>query len=129
MTRDKDLDFYEGDKITDPKVVEFVKEEIEGAPQAPSELAERLERNRNVSSPADSGGDIDAEWEDVTDSGAESVFGHNPTPDQSNVEENSEAMGVTYEDNEPLRILEKVEERDDDRFEMDPRSRGDSDSI
>ena len=54
-------------------------------PPSLAELLERLAEN-NASSPADSGGDIDAEWEDVDDSGAEAVFGHNPTPDQSDVE-------------------------------------------
>lgn len=127
--RDKDLEFYENESGSDPEVKEVMEQEISSAPKAPSELEERLADNRNSSSPADSGGDIDAEWEDVNDSGAESVFGHNPTPDQSDVEDNAKAMGVSYEDNEPLRILEKIEKRDDDRFEMDPNSRGKSDSI
>jgi hypothetical protein len=97
-------------------------EEIAAAPKAPSELDERLAEN-TASSPADSGGDIDAEWEDVNDSGAESVFGHNPTPDQSDVEANAHAMGLNYEDNEPLDPNRKIEKRDDDRFELDQNSR------
>jgi hypothetical protein len=75
-------------------------------------------REHHSSSPADSGGDIDAEWEDVNDSGAETVFGHNPTPDQSDVEENAHAMGIDFQDNEPLDLLEKMEKRDRDRFEL-----------
>ncbi len=72
-------------------------------------------------SPELSGGDVDAAWED-SDVGEESVGGGNPTPDQSVVEELGEAMGVTYEDNEPLDFQEKLEKRDRDRWELDPAS-------
>ena len=95
--------------------------------ESPGELAERL-REHHSTSPADSGGDIDAEWEDANDSGAESFGGHNPTPDQSDVEENAHAMGINFEDNEPL-DLEKIDKRDRDRYEMKEGSKGRSDSI
>lgn len=124
----KDLEFYENEQPPDEEIKEFMDEEIERAPQDPNELLERLAEN-NASSPADSGGDIDAEWEDVDDSGAEAVFGHNPTPDQSDVEENAHAMGIDYEDNEPLDILEKIEKRDRNRYELDENSKKGSDSI
>ena len=124
----KDLEFYENEQPPDQEIKEFMDEEIERAPQDPNELLERLAEN-NASSPADSGGDIDAEWEDVDDSGAEAVFGHNPTPDQSDVEENAHAMGIDYEDNEPLDILEKIEKRDRNRYELDENSKRGDDSI
>ena len=124
----KDLEFYENEQPPDEEIKEFMDEEIERAPQDPNELLERLADN-NASSPADSGGDIDAEWEDVDDSGAEAVFGHNPTPDQSDVEENAHAMGIDYEDNEPLDILEKIEKRDRNRYELDENSKKGNDSI
>lgn len=124
----KDLEFYENEQPPDQEIKEFMDEEIERAPQDPNELLERLAEN-NASSPADSGGDIDAEWEDVDDSGAEAVFGHNPTPDQSDVEENAHAMGIDYEDNEPLDILEKIEKRDRNRYELNENSKRDDDSI
>lgn len=128
MTKERDLEFYEAAAgTTDPGIKEFMDEEIAAAPKAPSELEERLAEN-TASSPADSGGDIDAEWEDVNDSGSESVFGHNPTPDQSDVEANAHAMGLNYEDNEPLDPNHKVEKRDRDRYELDPNSRS-NDSI
>ena len=124
----KDLEFYENEQLPDQEIKEFMDEEIERAPQDPNELLERLAEN-NASSPADSGGDIDAEWEDVDDSGAEAVFGHNPTPDQSDVEENAHAMGIDYEDNEPLDILEKIEKRDRNRYELNENSKQGDDSI
>lgn len=103
-------------------------EDIARAPQAPGELKERLDES-NAASPADSGGDIDADWEDVNSTGSEAVFGHNPTPDQSDVEENAHAMGIDFQDNEPLDLLEKMEKRDRNRFELDEGSKSDSESI
>ena len=128
MISGKDLEFYENETIADKEITDFMDEEIAHVPQAPGELAQRLKEHHSTS-PADSGGDIDAEWEDANDSGAESVFGHNPTPDQSDVEENAHAMGINYEDNEPLDILEKIEKRDRHRYELDESSKDKGDSI
>lgn len=68
-----------------------------------------------------SGGDLDAEWE-RSDVGEESVGGQNPTPDQDIAEELANAVGINYEDNEPLRSAEKLQERDRKRWEFDPAS-------
>ncbi|MDQ3320867.1 MAG: DUF6335 family protein [Acidobacteriota bacterium] len=118
----KDLEFYEKETVTDEAMTEFINEEIAHAPQAPNELLDRL-REHNSSSPADSGGDIDASWEEVNSTGAEAFAGHNPTPDQSNVEENAHAYGIDFQDNEPLDLLEKMEKRDRNRFELDENSK------
>ena len=124
----KKLEFYENERPVDENFEAEIDGEIAAAPKAPGELLERIHEHHS-SSPADSGGDIDAEWEDVNDSGAESVFGHNPTPDQSDVEENAHAMGVNFEDNEPLDLLEKMEKRDRERFELDEGSKDREDMI
>ena len=116
------------DYVPDPDIEKFMEEEISRAPKDPDQLAHRLREN-TASSPADSGGDPDATWEDVNDSGEESVAGDNPTPDQSLVEENARAVGVTFEDNEELEVIDKIERRDRDRFELDERSKGDEDTI
>ncbi|MDQ3635666.1 MAG: DUF6335 family protein [Acidobacteriota bacterium] len=113
----KELEFYENQPVPDKDVQELMEEEIEHAPKAPGELKERLAEH-NSTSPALSGGDIDAEWEDANDSGAESVGGHNPTPDQSDSEANAKAMGVSFEDNEPLNFDEKHERKDRFRDEL-----------
>ena len=125
---DPELEFYENENVPDEEFQQFFEEEIASAPKAPSELLERLHEH-NSASPADSGGDIDAEWEDVNDSGSEAVFGHNPTPDQSDVEDNANAMGINYEDNEPLDIIGKIEKRDRDRFELNENSKADEDML
>ena len=116
------------DFVPDPEIEEFMEEEIARAPKDPEQLAQRLRQN-TAASPLDSGGDPDASWEDVNDSGEESASGDNPTPDQSDVEENAHAVGVNFEDNEELEFLDKIDRRDRQRFELDPRSKTEDDSI
>lgn len=125
---EKDLEFYEDQPVADADVRELMEAEIADAPTNPQELKERLAEHHSTS-PALSGGDIDAEWEDANDSGAESVGGHNPTPGQSNVEANAHAMGVDYQDNEPLDFIGKIEKRDENRFELNQGSKDTDDSI
>jgi len=116
-------EFTEGMEIEQDRL-----SEIEDAPRAPDELEQRVRENHSAS-PADSGGDIDAQWEEVNTTGSESVFGDNPTPDQSDVEANAHAMGINFEDNEPLDFVKKLEKRDDDRYELDESSTSDGDTI
>jgi hypothetical protein len=78
-------------------------------------------RQHHSNTPEISAGDIDADWR-RGDVGEETVGGSAPTPDQDIVEELGEAVGLTYEDNEPLHTTEKVEERDRHRWELDPAS-------
>ena len=116
------------DYIPDPEIEEFMELEISRAPKDPELLAQRL-RNNTAASPRDAGGDLDAAWEDVNDSGSETVAGDNPTPDQSLVEENAQAIGVSYEDNEELEFIEKIEKRDRDRYELDENSKASENMI
>ena len=116
------------DYVPDPEIEEFMELEISRAPKDPELLAHRL-RNNTAASPRDAGGDLDANWEDVNDSGSETVAGDNPTPDQSLVEENASAIGVTFEDNEELEFIDKVEKRDRDRYELDENSKASENMI
>jgi len=113
--------------VPDPEIEEFMEEEIAHAPKDPDLLAQRL-RN-TAASPQDAGGDIDADWEDVNQTGSEAVAGDSPTPDQSIVEENARAVGVSFEDNEELDFLSKIERRDRDRFELEEQSKTREDTI
>ena len=83
MTRDNDIKMTEGLEIEEERL-----HQIDGVPRDSEELEERIRENHSAS-PADSGGDIDAQWEEVNTTGSESVFGDNPTPDQSDVEANA----------------------------------------
>lgn len=125
-----DFEYYANDPnyVPDPEIEEFMELEISQAPKDPEVLAQRL-RNNTAASPRDAGGDLDAAWEDVNDSGSETVAGDNPTPDQSLVEENASAIGVTYEDNEELEFIDKIERRDRDRFELEESSKATDDMI
>ena len=125
-----DFDYLANDPnyVPDPEIEEFMELEISHAPKDPEVLAQRL-RNNTAASPRDAGGDLDAAWEDVNDSGSETVAGDNPTPDQSLVEENASAIGVTYEDNEELEFIDKIERRDRDRFELEESSKATDDMI
>lgn len=116
------------DYVPDPEIEEFMEGEISRAPKDPESLAHRLREN-TAASPSDTGGDFDADWEEVNSSGSETVAGDNPTPDQSDVEENAHALGVNYEDNEELEFIDKIERRDRERFELDPRSKASDDTI
>lgn len=81
----------------------------------------RRMRQHHGETPELSGGDVDAAWDQGADAGDETVTAE-PTPDQDRVDEIGEALGVTYEDDEPLDFAEKVLERDEERWELDPAS-------
>jgi hypothetical protein len=101
---------------------EIMEEFVDAARQASGgQLLLRELREYHSTSPELSGGDIDAAWERA-DAGEETVGGSSPTPDQDIVEQLGEAVGLTYEDNEPLDIEKKVAKRDYRRWELDPAS-------
>lgn len=77
------------------------------------------------SSPALTGGDVDADWQDAYAVGDEAPGGDNPTPDQDRVDDIGKALGVTYDDNEELKASDKIAERDKHRWELDPASSDD----
>jgi hypothetical protein len=89
-----------------------------------AKLAERLREN-NATDPTLSGGDIDAAWDMAESQGDEAVAGSQATPEQNNVEEMGEALGVTYADEEVLKAGEKERSRDKSRWELDPASSDD----
>lgn len=85
------------------------------------ELREALHEHTETS-PALTGGDVDADWEDAYSVGDEAPGGDNPTPDQDRVDDIGRALGVEYEDNEELKSSTKIEKRDRNRWELDPAS-------
>ena len=119
-TVDADFDEIED---ADEDIDEQVKDIFEEAQQlnyGRRDLARKLATYTDRT-PVLSGGDIDAGWE-YGDVGEESVGGQNPTPDQSVVDEEGKALGITYNDNEPLRTEDKLEQRDRDPWELNPAS-------
>jgi len=119
---DRLLDSYDA-KIYDPSLSPEVLEEFVDAAKltSGSQLLMKELREHHATSPELSGGDIDAAW-DRADVGEETVGGSSPTPDQDVVDQLGEAVGLTYEDNEPLDTEKKLAKRDDRRWELDPAS-------
>jgi hypothetical protein len=88
------------------------------------ELLERFAEHTETS-PAMTGGDVDADWESAYSVGDEAPGGDNPTPDQDIVDDIGRAVGVQYNDNEELKGEKKLLERDKHRWELDPASSDD----
>jgi len=89
-----------------------------------AKLAYRL-KNDPLADPVLTAGDLDASWENAQFSGDESAVSSSPTPDQNVVEEIAAAVGITYADNEELKVGEKERSRDEHRWELDPASSDD----
>ena len=79
-------------------------------------------REHTETSPALTGGDVDADWEDAYAVGDEAPGGDNPTPDQDRVDDIGRALGIEYADNEELKGADKISDRDKHRWELDPAS-------
>ena len=85
------------------------------------DLIEQLHDHPDTS-PALTGGDVDADWAGAYAVGDEAPGGDNPTPDQDIVDDIGKALGVQYEDGEELKGAEKISDRDKNRWELDPES-------
>jgi hypothetical protein len=68
------------------------------------------------------GGDLDDDRYQAEVVGEEAVGGQNPTPDQNVTEGLLHSMGLDFADLEPVRTLEKLQQRDRLRWELDPDS-------
>jgi hypothetical protein len=90
------------------------------------ELRDRYAEHTETS-PALTGGDVDADWESAYSVGDEAPGGDNPTPDQDLVDDIGRAVGVEYQDNEELKGEAKIAKRDRNRWELDPASSDDWD--
>ena len=87
-------------------------------------LKDRFDEHTETS-PALTGGDVDADWESAYSVGDEAPGGDNPTPDQDIVDDIGRAVGIEYQDNEELKSEEKIIKRDRNRWELDPASSDD----
>lgn len=116
------------DVIPDPEIEAAMEDEIAAAPRDADRLADRLHENTSAN-PVDAGNDPDADLTDLESVGSESFMGDNPSPEANDTEEMGMSAGVRYQDNEELDIIDKIERRDRDRFELDPRSKSEDNSI
>ncbi len=79
-------------------------------------------RDYTETGPELTGGDVDAYWQDADAVGDEAVGGTTATPDQNVTEELEAAVGLEMDDAAFLRTNDILEERDDRRWELDPKS-------
>ena len=72
---------------------------------------------RPIARSAVPGAEINGNWQSAANAGDEAPGGDNPTPDQNVVDEIGRAVGVEYQDNEPLSgAADKVDARDKARW-------------
>lgn len=76
----------------------------------------------NAATPELTGGDIDANYEQANAVGDEAVGGTAPTPDQNVVDDLGTAVGLEVDDRSFLRTQDMLEERDEQRWELNPKS-------
>ena len=86
-----------------------------------AEVAQSLKQHKGMGATI-TGGDVDVDVADAYFTGDEAPGGDNPTPDQEVVDDIGRALGVEYQDNEELKAVDKVTERDRKRWELDPAS-------
>jgi Family of unknown function (DUF6335) len=79
-------------------------------------------RNLNETSPILTGGDIDANYEQAYAEGDESVGGTVVTPDMDIVDDLGKAVGLEMDDPNFLHTSEILEHRDEQRWELEPKS-------
>jgi hypothetical protein len=107
-------DYVESDDRLPQSDAEAAQQEVPWQDQA-------LQDTKEPAEAVLTGGDVDAAWDQAA-VGDETVGGSSPTPDQDIVDEIGEALGVTYQEGEPLRTSEKIEQRDAERWELHPAS-------
>lgn len=82
---------------------------------------EQLKRKSSVEAEV-TGGDLDDNVYQAEVVGEEAVGGQTPTPDQNVSEELLQAMGIASAEGESVNTREKLESRDQSRWELDPLS-------
>jgi hypothetical protein len=104
------------------------EEELQGPPPGEATMMrsdrerEQAERyaEHTASSPALSGGDVDADWERADSAGEEAVGGTVATPDQDVVDEMGDALGVPRAPEDEVRTSQEIlEDRDRHRREQE----------
>ena len=78
--------------------------------------------NTTAGDVAPTGGDLDADRYQAKVAGEEAIGGTTPTPGQNNVDDIAASAGVEFSDSEPIAVKEELEERDRQRWALDPDS-------
>lgn len=100
----------------DPNVLDVLQETADQG--NPTDLAGEL-KDYTAESPRLSAQDVDADWQRAEAVGEEAVGGTVATPDQDRVDDIGAALGIVYQDEEPLKTEDKLKKRDRKRWELD----------
>ncbi|MEM6753018.1 MAG: DUF6335 family protein [Cyanobacteria bacterium P01_C01_bin.38] len=76
----------------------------------------------NATSPELTAGDVDAYWQGADAVGDEAVGGTVATPGKNMTQELGKAVGLEMDDKQPLQTNDILDRRDDERWELDPKS-------
>ncbi len=97
---------------------------FEGLAEGSKEEEIRLEqlKKKRVGEAEVTGGDLEDNVYQAEVVGEEAVGGQTPTPDQNVSEELLQAMGIASVEGEAVNTREKLERRDESRWELDPLS-------
>ncbi len=85
-------------------------------------LRQRRRQYHDAVSPELTGGDIDAAWEQGENTAEETVGGTVATPDQDIVDDLGRAVGTEMRDREDFYGSDKLNFRDEHRWELEPKS-------
>lgn len=113
------------DLLDDKPIQSEVDARAESAARTGSAELQAAIARHTEGGPSLTAGDLDARWDDAYAVGDEAPGGDNPTPDQDRVDDIGKALGVVYDDDEELRGSDKIAERDQHRWELDPASSDD----
>ena len=115
--------------ISDDDLFPMPPSSLNPASSARTERREVVERfhDHTETSPALTGGDVDADWVNIYVAGDDEVRGgDDPTPGQDVLDDIGKSIGVQHEDTEKLKDEAKLSDRDKKRGELDPASAEDS---
>jgi hypothetical protein len=124
----KDYDDSEDQQKRDENLPQEITEsygtgvqELPGYTTGGRTLRERTHQYHEAS-PELTGGDLDANYEQANAEGDESVGGTVVTPDMDIVDDLGKAVGLEMDDRNFLHTTEILEQRDNQRWELDPAS-------
>ncbi len=112
---DKLIDWKEDERVDRNRdgIDDRIEPPIPDISAGSAKLQHELRENPGAD-PDVTGGDPDVRWESAQFAGDETPAGSTPTPDQSEVDLLGRAMGVTYNDDEELKVGEKEQSRDEE---------------
>ncbi len=84
-------------------------------------VLEDVKENHAISE-STTGGDLDTNQYQASVVGEEAIGGTTPTPAQNNIDEMAASAGVEMSDVEAVQMKSKLEERDEDRWELNRNS-------